>query len=70
LLYPCCWVANRYNHNSEWADIARNFDLNKRTLEQCLADQFWSQDLQTYKWRECQTKCAASVVNENYAIEW
>jgi MoaA/NifB/PqqE/SkfB family radical SAM enzyme len=70
LLYPCCWVANRYDHNSEWPDIARKFDLNKRTLEQCLADQFWDKDLQTYKWRECQTKCAAGIVDENYATEW
>lgn len=70
LLYPCCWVANRYNHNSEWADIASNFDLNKRTLEECLADTFWSKEFQTYKWRECQTKCTAAVVDENYATEW
>jgi MoaA/NifB/PqqE/SkfB family radical SAM enzyme len=70
LLYPCCWVANRYNHNSEWAHIARNFDLTKRKLEECLADTFWSKEFQTYKWRECQTKCAAAVVDENYATEW
>jgi MoaA/NifB/PqqE/SkfB family radical SAM enzyme len=70
LLYPCCWVANRYNHNSEWVAIARNFDLNKRTLEECLADTFWSKEFQSYKWRECQTKCTAAVVDENYATEW
>lgn len=70
LLYPCCWVANRYNHNSEWTDIAGRFDLNKWSLEECLADQFWSTDLQTYKWRECQTKCSAKVVDENYATAW
>lgn len=70
LLYPCCWVANRYNHNSEWAEIARRFDLNKWSLEECLADEFWGKDFQTYKWRECQTKCSANVVNENYATEW
>jgi len=70
LLYPCCWVANRYNHNSEWTDIARRFDLNNWTLEECLVDQFWKSDFQSYKWRECQTKCSARVVDEKYATEW
>jgi len=70
LLYPCCWVANRYSHNNEWQDITKKFDLAERTLEECLADQFWKSDFQSYKWRECQTKCAAAVVDENYATEW
>lgn len=70
LLYPCCWVANRYSHNNEWQDIARRFDLHKRKLEECLTDQFWIQDFKTYKWRECQTKCTANVVDEKYATEW
>jgi MoaA/NifB/PqqE/SkfB family radical SAM enzyme len=70
LLYPCCWVANRYNHNSEWQEISQKFNLHKWNLKECLADSFWSNEFQSYKWRECQTKCAASVVNENYATEW
>jgi MoaA/NifB/PqqE/SkfB family radical SAM enzyme len=70
LLYPCCWVANRYSHNHEWQDIARKFDLNKQKLDECIADSFWNKELQTYKWRECQTKCAANVVDEKYATEW
>lgn len=70
LLYPCCWVANRYSHNSEWQELAHRFDLNRRNLEECLADQFWNSEFQSYKWRECQTKCTANVVNENYATEW
>lgn len=70
LLYPCCWVANRYNHNNEWQEIAHKFDLNKRSLSECLNDQFWVKDFQSYKWRECQTKCASNVVDEKYATEW
>lgn len=70
LLYPCCWVANRYNHNSEWMEIAANFNLNYRSLIDCLSDTFWINEFQTYKWHECQTKCAAGVVNEKYASEW
>lgn len=70
LLYPCCWVANRYSHNNEWTEIAKNFDLNKRSLADCLSDDFWITDFQSFKWRECQTKCSAAKVNENYAFEW
>ena len=70
LLYPCCWVANRYNHNSEWQNIAQKFNLNHWSLKECLDDPFWYNEFQTYKWKECQTKCASSVVNENYATEW
>lgn len=70
LLYPCCWVANRYDHNSEWQQIATNFNLNQRTIEDCLNDKFWSGSFKEYKWQECQTKCSANIVNENYATEW
>ena len=70
LLYPCCWVANRYSHNSEWQDIARRLDLHKLSLPECLNDKFWTTDFQSYKWQECQTKCASTVVDEKYASEW
>jgi MoaA/NifB/PqqE/SkfB family radical SAM enzyme len=70
LLYPCCWVANRYTHNNEWQEIAQRFNLNRWSLEDCLADPFWNNEFTSYKWRECQTKCSANVVNENYATEW
>jgi MoaA/NifB/PqqE/SkfB family radical SAM enzyme len=69
-LFPCCWVANRYAHNSEWKAIATKFDLNVRTLTDAVTDDFWSTTFQNYGWQECQTKCAASRVNEKYATEW
>jgi len=70
LLFPCCWVANRYNHNNEWQQLAKSFDLNKRDLRDCVQDKFWVTELETYRWQECKTKCNASVVDENYATEW
>ena len=70
LLYPCCWVANRYNHNNEWQEIAQRFNLKNRNLQDCLADTFWTTNFLSFQWRECQTKCAANVVNEKYATEW
>jgi molybdenum cofactor biosynthesis enzyme MoaA len=69
-LFPCCWVANRYSHNSEWKAIATKFDLNRRTLADAVTDDFWSTTFKTFEWQECQTKCVASRVDEKYATEW
>jgi MoaA/NifB/PqqE/SkfB family radical SAM enzyme len=69
-LFPCCWVANRYAHNSEWKAIATKFDLHRRTLADAVTDDFWSTTFQEFQWQECQTKCAAARVDEKYATEW
>jgi len=69
-LFPCCWVANRYGHNSTWQALAEQFNLHKQTLSDAIADAFWETEFKTFRWQECQTKCAASKVDEKYAIEW
>ena len=69
-LFPCCWVANRYNHNSQWQQLAENFNLNTKTLTNVLADPFWTNKFQAFKWQECQTKCSSSLVDRNYATSW
>jgi MoaA/NifB/PqqE/SkfB family radical SAM enzyme len=69
-LFPCCWVANRYSHNSEWNAIATKFDLNRCTLTNAVTDDFWDSTFKTFRWQECQTKCVASRVDEKYATEW
>jgi len=69
-LFPCCWVANRYSHNSEWQSIANQFNLHQRTLTDALSDSFWTTRFQTFEWQECQTKCASNRVDEQYATEW
>lgn len=69
-LFPCCWVANRYSHNQEWQQQAEKFNLHHQTLQQALSDTFWVTELQTYRWQECRTKCASSVVDEKYATSW
>jgi len=69
-LFPCCWVANRYNHNSEWQQLANNFNLNNKLLTEVLNDTFWITEFQTFKWQECQTKCKSSIVDEKYATSW
>ena len=69
-LFPCCWVANRYNHNSEWQQLANNFNLNNKLLTDVLNDTFWITEFQSFKWQECQTKCKSSIVDEKYATSW
>ena len=69
-LFPCCWVANRYNHNSQWQQLAENFNLHTKTLTNVLADPFWNNEFQTFKWQECQAKCSSSLVDKNYATSW
>jgi MoaA/NifB/PqqE/SkfB family radical SAM enzyme len=67
---PCCWVANRYAHNSDWHEMAENFDLNTKKLTDVLADEFWSEEFQLFHWRECQSKCERDSVDEEYATAW
>jgi MoaA/NifB/PqqE/SkfB family radical SAM enzyme len=69
-LFPCCWVANRYSHNSDWRRIAERFDLNQRTLQDALSDTFWETQFRDFPWQECKTKCSAHLVQGNYATEW
>jgi MoaA/NifB/PqqE/SkfB family radical SAM enzyme len=69
-LLPCCWVANRYNHNSEWSELSKTFDLNTKSLDLVLKDEFWDEKFENFSWTECRTKCNISVVNQQYATEW
>jgi MoaA/NifB/PqqE/SkfB family radical SAM enzyme len=66
-LYPCCWVANRYNHNNEWDTLS--FDLHQMTLEDALADEFWQKRFKNFEWQECKTKCN-SRDSISYYTEW
>jgi MoaA/NifB/PqqE/SkfB family radical SAM enzyme len=69
-LFPCCWVANRYSHNTEWQQLAEQFNLHNRTLAEVVTDNFWEAKFKTFEWQECQTKCATGRVDEKYATEW
>lgn len=69
-LFPCCWVANRYHHNSSWQEISEKFNLHKNTIEQVLKDSFWTDEFLTFKWQECQSKCKKAVINQEYATSW
>lgn len=69
-LFPCCWVANRYSHNTDWQQLAEQFNLHSRILADVVTDDFWETKFKTFEWQECQTKCATNRVDEKYATEW
>lgn len=69
-LFPCCWVANRYSHNTEWQGIADKFNLRQTTLEEALCDEFWTTEFNQFKWQECHTKCNSRLVDFDYATKW
>ena len=67
-LYPCCWVATRYTHNNEWDQIS--IDLNQTTLIDALQDKTMLNELKTYRWLDCRTKCNSTVANLSYCTAW
>ena len=68
--YPCCWIANRYEHNMEFISIAqKRFNLNLRTLDQILEDDFWNTF--NYQYKECSFKCTQDkLLDRDYVTQW
>jgi MoaA/NifB/PqqE/SkfB family radical SAM enzyme len=66
--YPCCWVANRYEHNKSWQN---RFNLNHQTFEEIINDDFWTSDFLKFDSLECQTKCTPDKLsNVSHTVEW
>jgi len=56
--YPCCWTANRYQHNKPWHNLAQGrFNLRQRTFQEIISDDFWKEDFLRFDSLECTTKC-------------
>jgi MoaA/NifB/PqqE/SkfB family radical SAM enzyme len=70
--YPCCWVANRYEHNRDWNELgASRFNLNKKTFTEIQNDEFWSTEFLKFDWFECRYKCTKDKLNDtHHTIEW
>ena len=70
--YPCCWVANRYEHNKDFIERSQNsFNLYNRTLEQILLDDFWHTDFVKFDNLECKTKCTKELLQDTHHVtEW
>jgi MoaA/NifB/PqqE/SkfB family radical SAM enzyme len=71
-VYPCCWTANRYGHNSKWHDLARSrFNLTMRTLNEIQQDMFWISEFLQFDSLECQTKCTFDKLQDpEHTTEW
>lgn len=69
--YPCCWVANRYNHN-QWQSFRKEkYNLNNNTITEVLNDESWTQffnNLEAHS--ECVNKCNKDNFNKEYATSW
>jgi MoaA/NifB/PqqE/SkfB family radical SAM enzyme len=70
--YPCCWTANRYEHNSNWHTLAESkFNLNNKTFNEILQDPFWSTDFLRFDSFECRTKCTSARLSDvEHTTEW
>lgn len=71
-VYPCCWTANRYQHNQDWHTRAQvNFNLHQRTLTEIQQDPFWHTDFLNFDSQECTTKCTPRRLQDReHTTEW
>ena len=72
-LYPCCWTANRYEHNNYWHTLAKDhFNLYNKTFADIQNDSYWTTEFLTKfdSW-ECANKCTPEKLNDvHHTIEW
>ncbi len=70
--YPCCWTANRYEHNAEWHQLASSqFNLYNRTFTEIINDDFWTTEFLKFESIECTTKCTREkLLDVHHTTEW
>jgi MoaA/NifB/PqqE/SkfB family radical SAM enzyme len=70
--YPCCWTANRYEHNQAWHNRAKaQFNLNERTFQEIIKDKFWNTEFLEFDSLECRTKCTPDrLTDRQHTTEW
>lgn len=70
--YPCCWTANRYEHNQAWHERATTqFNLNTRTFQDVITDSFWNKEFLEFDSLECKTKCTPErLTDRQHTTEW
>ena len=70
--YPCCWTANRYEHNRAWHTRAQTqFNLNTKTFKEIISDPFWTTEFLEFDSQECKTKCTPDrLTDRQHTTEW
>lgn len=70
--YPCCWTANRYEHNENWHKLAQSkFNLRQHTFQDIITDPFWQEEFLKIDSYECKTKCTRErLLDAAHTTEW
>lgn len=70
--YPCCWVANRYEHNQSWHSLASTrFNLHNTSFTEIINDPYWQTDFLKFDSLECTTKCTPERLQDReHTTEW
>ena len=70
--YPCCWTANRYEHNSNWHQLAQTqFNLRQHSFQEIISDPFWHNEFLQFDSYECRTKCTRERLSDaEHTTEW
>lgn len=71
-LYPCCWTANRYDHNQSWHELSQSrFNLYHRGWNDIVQDSFWTTDFNQFDSQECRTKCTLDRLSDlEHVTQW
>lgn len=66
--YPCCWTANRYEHNADWQG---RFNLHQQSFTDIINDDFWQTEFLKFNNLECKTKCTRERLKDRqHTLEW
>jgi MoaA/NifB/PqqE/SkfB family radical SAM enzyme len=70
--FPCCWTANRYEHNQTWHNLAQTkFNLYNYTFSEIISDPFWHSEFLQFDSLECTTKCTREKLSDiEHTTEW
>jgi MoaA/NifB/PqqE/SkfB family radical SAM enzyme len=66
--YPCCWTANRYDHNK---NLQGKFNLYQKSFAEIINDPFWTTEFLEFDNLECKTKCTSDRLSDpHHILEW
>lgn len=69
--YPCCWMANRYNH-TRWQEFRTpQYNLYSRSIDDIVGDDMWGNFFNNlHNYDECKNKCCSANFNKGHATSW
>jgi len=68
---PCCWLGNRYQYDTYSEFLVDDLNVKKHGIIKVLNNTYWEKFFDNFHTiKECNSKCSAKVVNEEYATKW